>query len=98
ALAQRHVAAALAVDRRAGGSCSLQRRRKALSRSEPAGMQFGVPAREVYGVGGRVGKLVGERREKRQLGAVLAPALQNRRVEEDKGVVARDGDPRSERR
>jgi hypothetical protein len=41
--------------------------------------------------------LVGERREEHQLGPLPAPALQHRRVGEEEAIVARDGDPRSER-
>ena len=97
-LAEHHVAAALAIDRSAGSCGLLQPRTEAPGRGEPCGMQLGVAARQVDGVGSRVGHLVGEWREQRQLGALATPALQHRRVREEERVIARDGDPLTERR
>ena len=61
-------------------------------------MQFGVAARQVDRIGRRAGHLVGERREERQFGPLPAPALQDCRVGEAEGIVARDGDALPERR
>ena len=65
---------------------------------EPAGMQFGIAAGQVDRVGIRVGRLVGQWRKERQFGTGTPPAIEHRRIGEDKRIIAGNRDPLSERR
>ena len=96
AFAQRHIAAALAVN-------GLRRREQpqaveeAARAGEAAGMQFGIASRQPAGVavGGR--RLVGQRREGDDLRPGRPPAADEMRIDEGKGLVARQRDPLARR-
>ena len=61
-------------------------------------MQLGVAARQVDRVGVGIGRLVGQRRERAQLDALAAPALEDGGVGEGEGAVVGHGDALAERR
>ncbi len=91
ALAEHHVAAALAMHwpRRGEAGEALA---EAMRGGEPSGMQLGVSARQPACVATLGRRLVGEGREGHDLGARLAPALDQMRVDEGEGFVARQRD------
>ena len=84
ALAQHHVAAALAVHRPRRG-----KPRKPVAKtprsSERAGMKLGIAAGQPADVAVRGRRLVGERRERDDLGARAAPAVDDMRIDEGEG-------------
>ena len=96
--AQHHVAAALAVDRAAPRRRGPQSREEAGVAGEAPGLQLRIAAGEVDGLGGRVRRLVGQRREEAQLGAGRAPGLQQRRIGEGEGRVPGNRDALAEGR
>src|SRR5690606_38547719 len=97
-LPQSHVSPAFAVDARA----TPRGLRHALAETAGIGkgprVQLRIAARQVDGVGSRLGRLVGEWREEGEAGACRLPARQQVLVEEGEGGVAGDGDMLAERR
>ena len=71
---------------------------KDIGGGDPAGPQFGIATRQIDRVGGGVGRLVGERREEGKIGSMIPPSVEQCRIDEAKGVVARYGDATAERR
>src|SRR5260221_13206547 len=61
-------------------------------------MELGIATRQVDGIGRRSRRLVGKRREERQLGAAPHPAFENRGIEKGEGRVTRHRDVPPERR
>ncbi len=64
---------------------------------EPAGVQLGIAARQIDRVRAGVRWLIGEWRERQDLGAGDPPALERRGVGEGEREIARDRDPLAER-
>ena len=61
-------------------------------------MKLGIAARQIDRIGIGRRRLVGERRERQNLGASGAPALEQRRIGEGEGGIARHRDALAERR
>ncbi len=95
ALAEDHVAAALAIDHTVGPA---QARQETAVAGQPAGMEFRVAAGEKDGVGMAVGRLVGEGREEADCGAGPPPALKHMGIGEPEGHIAGDRDGLAEGR
>ncbi len=76
ARAQRHVTAAFAEDRGTASGRTTQFDKKCLAGCQAAGMEFGIAARQVYGIGipGRI--IAGQRRERVKLGPRLVPGVE----------------------
>ena len=94
AVAQHHVATAFAIDEAPGGA---QPVKETAIGGKPPGVQFRIAARQEDGIGLRVWRLIGQRREERQAGSRPLPAIQQVRIGKGKGPVAGDGDGLAER-
>src|SRR6516165_5099235 len=96
--AENHIAAALAVD----GlpiSCGFAEAGSKLFRGrEPVRPKLRIAAGEVDRIRSAIGRLIGKRREERELGALTAPTLQHSGVGEAERLVARDGNPPTQNR
>eukprot|EP01136_Pigoraptor_vietnamica_P009960 Opistho-1_new@47020 len=95
-LAQHHVAAAFAIDRRAALSRLAQPAEEGRIGRQTPGMQFGIAAGQEDGVGSPGRRLVEQRREERQFRACLAPTLERGGIGETKGYIQRHGDALAE--
>ena len=92
ALAQHHVAAALAVHRPRLARKSRRPSRKRRACGEAPGMELGVAAGQPAGVAIGRRRLVGERRERHEFGPRRPPARRHVRIQEREGRIRRDGD------
>ena len=97
-LPEHHIASALAEHRFAGGGGAAQPLEKAGVSGQPSGMEFGIAAGEIHGVGGGGGRFAGQRRERQDFGARRPPRLQQPRVGEGESDVAGHRDPLPRRR
>ena len=79
------------------GDGAVQAGAEAFGRGEPAGVQFGIAAGQVDGIG-RAAAARRRAAKRRTFGALAAPAVEHGGVGEEERLVARDGDARAERR
>src|SRR5262245_55348158 len=94
---EHHVAAALAVDRPCRGEAR-EPRAKSLRGGELPGVKLRVSAWEPATVATLWRRLVGERREGRDLGPALAPSVEHMRIDEAEGRIRCERDALSRRR
>ena len=97
AFAQHHVAAALAVHRPGRGE-AFQAGGEISRVGERVGMQFRIAAGQPSDIGIVRRRFVGERRERQDLGAGLAPCIDHVRIDKAESLVARERDPLPGRR
>ena len=95
AIAQNHEAPAFAIDERPWPPVSPLRKSDC---GERAAMQLRIAAGQENGIGVRVGRLVRQRRERHDLGAGLAPVMEEVRIGEREGRSCGDRDALAQRR
>src|SRR5580700_11256575 len=91
ALAQHHVAAALAMDR-AGLGKMLETTGEIARVREGLRVQLRITARQPAAIGFRGRRFIGKRRERQNLCTSFAPGVDRMRIDETEGLVARERD------
>ena len=97
ALAQNHIAAALAIYCGTAGGGGPQAGEKIPLARKPSGMELGIAARKIDRIRVLDRRLVGERGEGKELGPLRAPTVQEVRIGEGEGVVAGQRHPLAKR-
>src|SRR5215472_2602153 len=87
-LAEHHIAAAFAIDRLPIRGSASKAGDEGVCGSEPLCPKLGVAARQIDRVGARQRRLIRQRREEYELGALAPPAIEQRRVDKAECFVA----------